>query len=251
MHFVCANRKARAFSALVGVLVMLSVPAAASAHDYFNSDLLVDASWILIFVNNAPSLWIGDGFDAEGHVPYIQFVLDHGALPAADQGWSMFQPPAYYLAAAAMLKLVGLSTRDPGAGEALRMLGLVIGIAQLLLVHGCLGRILPGQTRARAVGLIVAACVPLQLYTFQYVGNDGLAAMLATAVVYAGLRILASDRASAGAHAWLGALMGAAVLAKLSALVVVAVVFLVIVGNRVRDRSPAIAWAIGQCCPFW
>lgn len=78
MHFVCAGGKASVLLALMLVLVLLSVPAIAPAHDYFNSDLLVDASWVERHMNH-PELRIIDfgrersDYDA-GHISGAVFV---------------------------------------------------------------------------------------------------------------------------------------------------------------------------------
>ena len=44
------------------------------------------------------------GFDTRAHLDYVGYILQHGALPLADEGWEMYQPPLYYLAAAALLR---------------------------------------------------------------------------------------------------------------------------------------------------
>jgi hypothetical protein len=35
------------------------------------------------------------GFDAVAHEAYIQFIQQKHALPLADDGWEMYQPPLY------------------------------------------------------------------------------------------------------------------------------------------------------------
>jgi len=208
--------------------------------------------WTCLFLNNAASLSGLDGYDAELHLQYVQFLLDHLRLPAAEQGWSMFQPPLYYGITALTLGLAGISTVDAAATWVLRVEGLLFGGAQLVFLLGALRRVFPDCPRARLVGLLVAAFLPVQLYTYQLVGNDGLAATLGTAVIYAGLRVLREARPSWAAYVVLGVSLGLALLAKLSALVVGVAVFTTLAAQVAlvpraarRERATRLVMAAG------
>jgi hypothetical protein len=48
-----------------------------------------------LFINNVPQLPRSVGFDAVAHEQYIQFIQQRHALPLADDGWEMYQPPLY------------------------------------------------------------------------------------------------------------------------------------------------------------
>jgi Tfp pilus assembly protein PilF len=180
--------------------------------------------WGVLFLNNAGSLSGLDGYDAELHLQYVQFLLHPSQPIPPEHGWWVFQPPLYHALTAVGLKLSGLSTLDASATWVLRVEGLMFGATQLVLLFLALRLVFPRHPRARLVGLLVAAFLPVQLYTYQLVGNDGLAATLGTAAIYAGLRVLTDPRPSRAAYVVLGACLGGALLAKLSTLVVVVVV---------------------------
>jgi tetratricopeptide (TPR) repeat protein len=197
--------------------------------------------WVALFVHNtfvAPPF--PTGFDVQGHLAYIQFVQQHKALPLATDGWEMYQPPLYYVLAAGLLGACGLAATDVGAAAFLRLLGLAIGLTQLVLVAGCLHRIFPGKPRRQVAGMTVATFLPAHLYLSHYVTNEALATTLATAAIFVCLGVLADERPSPARHALLGLCLGAALLTKLTAIVVTGVVLLVLAGRLVarRERRP-------------
>jgi tetratricopeptide (TPR) repeat protein len=203
--------------------------------------------WVLLLGHNtlrAP-LFVS-GFDAEEHLQYVQYFQEHGALPLADQGWEMHQPPLYYLLAAGLLAACGLSAADPGALVVLRLLGLAAGLAQLALAAACLRLLFPDRPRLQLAGLTLAAFLPAPLYLCHYVTNEALLMVLGTAALYLCLRALRDERPAAGPHALLGLCLGAALLTKVTAVVVAGVVLLVLVGRLAarRERAPG-AWLRG------
>lgn len=40
------------------------------------------------------------GYDTDGHIEYIRYILAHWSVPPATEGWQFYQPPLYYLLAA-------------------------------------------------------------------------------------------------------------------------------------------------------
>ena len=120
--------------------------------------------WIALFWHNLDLLPRESGFDAPAHGDYIRYVTERHALPLADEGAVMFNPPLYYLVCAGLLKALSIPLQNPMSAEVLRGLALVAGIGQLLLIAGRLRLLLPGQTRAQACGVILAAALPAKLY---------------------------------------------------------------------------------------
>ncbi|HEX3044753.1 MAG TPA: hypothetical protein VHY08_08350 [Bacillota bacterium] len=43
-------------------------------------------------------------YDVDGHIQYIQYILNHWSIPSRNYGWETFQPPLYYFAAAFVYK---------------------------------------------------------------------------------------------------------------------------------------------------
>jgi hypothetical protein len=65
--------------------------------------VVIILSWIALFSNNVPQIAAPFGFDRAGHQQYIDYVLSKKALPLADEGWQMYQPPLFYVLSALII----------------------------------------------------------------------------------------------------------------------------------------------------
>jgi tetratricopeptide (TPR) repeat protein len=194
------------------------------------------ALWVVLFINNAG--WSCPiGFDVEGHLDYVRHLLDKGSLPLAEQGWQMYHPPLYYALAALVLKAASLPPGEPAGIVALRFLNLVFAAANILLAAASLRLVFPGRPRRQAIGLVLAAALPALLYVFQYPTNEALAITLSTATVYLALRVVRVERARWLDAVLLGACLGAALLAKFSALLLVPVAAAAPLLRRIERRE--------------
>src|SRR5207248_1001814 len=174
--------------------------------------LVLAGLWLLLFWNNSRLLPFHAGFDAQEHLKYINYIQEHRALPLASEGWEMYQPPLYYLIAAASLSACKLSINDSMSVVVLRLLGGFFGIVELILIFLSLRLLVPARTAL--VGFFLAAFLPMHLYMAHYVTNEMLTAALATATLYLCLGLLKSETPRASQFAWLGLALGAAMLAK-------------------------------------
>jgi tetratricopeptide (TPR) repeat protein len=93
----------------------------------------------------------------------------------------------------------------------------------------------------------VAAFLPMQLYLSYYVTNETLAATLVSAAIYLALRILNKPNAPIWQFAGLGLCVGGAMLAKATALLLIAPLAGALILKVGRDRVPLrrAAWSIG------
>lgn len=205
--------------------------------------LLVAAAWGLLFWN-ARRLSAEWGFDSPAHLAYVRLILEQGRLPLADEGWEMYQPPLYYLLAAGLLRLTGHATVDASALPVLHGLGWLAGLLQCGALLAGLRLLFADRLRPVLAGLCLAAFLPMQLYIFQYVSNEGLHAALSTLALSLTLRILKREDSSARSHLALGAVLGLAMLTKFSALITLAVAAAVLAGRLAagRVRAPRV-WA--------
>lgn len=211
---------------------------ASPAADWLRPALVgVAALWIGLFINNRPSVRHPTGFDVRKHLDYVRYIQQHKALPLADQGWEMHQPPLFYLLSAGVLGAFDVVAGSPASVDLIRALNFVAAVATVALAAGCLRLALPGRAAAQAAGLAVAAFLPMSLYMAHYLTNDVLAGALATGAVYACLRVLTADVPAARWLVVTGALAGAAVLTKVTALPVAAVVFVGLAGTLVARRQ--------------
>ena len=198
--------------------------------------LLVFAGlWLLLFWNNSRLMPFHAGFDAKEHLKYINYIQEHRALPLPNEGWEMYQPPLYYLIAAASLSACKLSINDPASILLLRLIGAFLGIAQFVFVFLSLRLLFPARTAF--VGLLLAAFLPMHVYLAHYVTNEMLAATLATATLYLCLRLLKSDAPRASQFAWLGLTLGAAMLAKATTILLLPVAISGIAGRLAYARA--------------
>jgi len=202
--------------------------------------LMFAGLWLLLFWNNARLLPFHAGFDSKEHLNYVNYIQDHRALPSPIEGWEMYQPPLYYLVAAATLSACKLSVNDSASVFVLRLLGAFFGIAQFILVFLSLRLLLPARTAF--LGLLLAAFLPMHLYLAQYVTNEILAAVLATATLYLCLRLLRSQTPQPLQFAWLGLAIGAAMLAKATGILLLPVVIAAVAGKLAVARAPIAVW---------
>lgn len=176
------------------------------------------------------------GFDADAHVEYVRLILVERRLPLADEGWETYQPPLAYAAGAALSALVG------DAALALRALNALAVLASCAALLGSLQILFPGDLRRILAGFALGASLPMQLYLAQYPTNEIVASALASLAVWQALRILARNETSVAAHAGLGALLGAALLAKFSTLLALVAVLAALATRLASrgERRPAI-----------
>ena len=198
--------------------------------------LVLAGLWLALFWNSARLLPFHVGFDSVEHLKYISYIQEHRAFPLPTEGLEMYQPPLYYLIGAAALSAFKLSTDDPQSVIVLRLLGGFFGIAQFVLVFWSLRLLLP--VRAAFIGLLLGAFLPMHLYLAQYVTNEMLAATLATAALYFCLRLLKSEVPRASQFAWVGVALGATIIAKVTGILLLPIVFAALAGKLWRARTP-------------
>ena len=192
--------------------------------------------WLLLFWNNARLLPFHAGFDSKGHLNYIEYIQQHWSLPWPTEGWEMYQPPLYYLIAAASLSVSKLSINDTTSVFVLRFLGAFLGIAEFVLVFLSLRLLLPARTAL--VGLVLAAFLPMHLYLAHFVTNEILAATLATLTFYLCLHLLKSETSRTCQFVLVGFALGAGMLAKATGILLLPIVLAAIAGKLAYARAP-------------
>lgn len=157
------------------------------------------------------------GYDGFAHFTYVWFVAETGRAPMPTHGWSFFHPPLYYALMAGVWN--ALDAFDPAVRlKAGKLLIAALGLAHALVAWRVLGRRFAGSPRV--LGTAFALLVPVQLYSAGFLGNEGLHAVLGSLSLFALLLVL--ERAATARGALLGALLGLAMLAKFSAVAIVA-----------------------------
>jgi hypothetical protein len=202
-------------------------------------------AWLALLTHNFLCLTLSFGFDFAAHLDYIKYIQTQRALPLANQGLEMFQPPLYYLLSAFVLGLSHSDVMGLDGLRALRFLNLIAGGANVFLVWIGVGLLYPGQWKKQLGAATLAAFVPWQLYLLHYPTNEILCGTLATAALCACLKCIGFGDAS-NRTGWLvaiGAAIGAACLAKASGLMLLPLILAILWARLIvqKQRSPA-AW---------
>jgi|DewCreStandDraft_2_1066082.scaffolds.fasta_scaffold00002_131 Tfp pilus assembly protein PilF len=179
--------------------------------------------WLGLFVNNLPQLPRIYGFDAEGHEQYIRLVQEEGRLPLADEGWQMYQPPLYYVLAAALLELCGLTVAEDTAVAVLRGFNGLLGWLHVAAVFWLLRLLFPQEGWKAAVGALLVSALPAHLLLSHYVTNEPLAALGVTVALALALKAARSPR-PIGPAIGAGVALGLSLLTKFSTLLAMPIV---------------------------
>ena len=199
--------------------------------------------WLILYWHNARILPALVGFDASHHLNYIKYLQEYHRLPLPTQGMEMFHPPLYYLISAVALSIFNLTTADPSAILLLRALTMLFGIAQFLLVFATLRLIFPDRHSLQLIGGGLAAFLPMQLYLSHYPTNETLAALLVSASLYFALRMTKTSPATWKSYCILGLLIGAAMLTKATAVLVVPFIVLALARQLAIEKASFTKWA--------
>src|SRR5262249_513089 len=127
-------------------------------------------AWVVLAANNIGRITPGLGYDQQAHRQYVQYIVQHHALPLANEGWQMFQSPLFYLLASPFYAVLSSFASDDTAFTVLRILPLLCGLAQIELVYRIARAVFPTQQDLQVVTLLVGGLMPMQVYISQVVG---------------------------------------------------------------------------------
>ena len=180
------------------------------------------ASWIILAINNIGKISLSYGMDISGHMEYILYVGNNMRLPLATDGWTMFQPPLFYMLCAIIynffLNFFSLET----VYRILRIVPLLCGAVQINLCYRALRYVYPQREDLQVLGLVVGGLLPMNLYISQVVGNEPMAACLTGVVVVIGFRIFCSPSLrSKGNYILMGFFLGLAFLTKITVILLI------------------------------
>jgi tetratricopeptide (TPR) repeat protein len=177
--------------------------------------------WVVLFCHNLPQLPPLVGFDRDGHLQYIDYILQKKALPLADEGWQMYQPPFFYIISALIISPFDSSASTDSSVMILRCLCAAISIVHVVMIFLCLRLLFPRQGYHQFVGVLVAGFLPANLCLAHNITNETLAAMFVTSALYFTLRSIRSAAPSPGFELAVGICLGLAMLTKFSALLAI------------------------------
>jgi tetratricopeptide (TPR) repeat protein len=217
---------------------------------------LVLVSWVILYSNNLPQIAVLFGFDRDGHLQYIDYILQKRRLPLADDGWQMYQPPLFYLLSALMVGPFSGSASTDSVVLALRTVSALTGMVHLAMIFLCLRLVFPNQPGRQIAGLLLASFLPANLCLSHHVTNENLSALFLTVTLYFTLRVLREKNPALSGLIAIGSFLGFALLTKFSA--VLAVPFLLVAvawprsrvnraGNAARSLSVVLVSVVAVC----
>ena len=187
-------------------------------------------AWSALAAHDLHALPYGVGYDVDGHLQYIEYVVRKGGIPLADQGWQMFQAPLYHLVSAPLYLAFGRLFGPIEAAHALRVVPLLCGAAQIELCYRIVRRIHPGREDLQSLGTLLGGFLPINVYLSQNLANEPLMALFASALILLSLELLHDPAARWRPRSFLalGSLLGLAALTKTSAFLLVPVLALLV-----------------------
>ncbi len=180
--------------------------------------------WTAVYVTKTSRLPLLMGFDIPGHLAYIQFLLERGALPLATDGWSMYHPPLAHALIAGLGSLTGVAPADEAARWVYRLPGFVAGLVNVFAVWLTARRLFAGDPLRTSLAVGFAALLPMSLTMSAYVSNEPVHAALVSAALCVACALLVAPTGSLRRMASLSVLLGLAILTKFTALLAVPVI---------------------------
>ncbi|MBX3423098.1 MAG: hypothetical protein KF752_16195 [Pirellulaceae bacterium] len=175
-------------------------------------------AWIVLIINNTIRAPAGQGFDAQRHFEYIEYLVHQHALPLATDGWQMFQSPLFYLLAAPIYALQAEWLDEFVKVKMILVMQLLFGMIQIEIVFRAARLAFPTDEHLQNVALIVGGMFPANIYMSHWLGNEPLAAMITGWLIVACWALM---RFEGQQRSWLssltiGSLWGLALLAKVT-----------------------------------
>jgi hypothetical protein len=196
-------------------------------------------AWVALCANNLWKTPLSVGFDVLGHYRYIAYIVERGGLPLATEGWSMFQAPLFYAIAALQWSLTLGPLGPEQTAYLLRVLPMLCGLAQVEIAFRASRTVFPRRNDLQIIGTAVGGFLPLNIYISQAVGNEPLSGCLTAWLILLAFGLLAEPTRGSLPRACLGlgVVFGLALLAKVSAVVLLPVILLLIVSVSHLRRS--------------
>lgn len=186
------------------------------------------ALFLLLGLNNMMRIGPTYGMDASAHYDYVEFILSNLSIPLASEGIFAFRAPLIYIMAAPFLALFNEFFDPDTAYKCVRILPILLGALQIELGHRILRNVYPQSRPTVALGTLLVAFSPINVYMAQYLSDEVAAAMTGALLILYMTRVLYQEiPPTLPQTAAIGALLGLAFLAKVSTLLLLPPCFLV------------------------
>ncbi len=184
-------------------------------------------AWILLLIlqiHNSTHYPTRKSFDAAGHIEYLNLLKTNFRVPLANEGWELYQPPLYY----------GLHYWLPNL-KLVQFAGVIwwVAISALALTTF---RLLFKDTLFAISGALFVASLPVIVYLTPAIGNEFFSTLLISLGLFLYLRF--KKHPSTKSMLVLSIVLGLALLAKATALVLVAAIAIDVLYLTIK-KSPA------------
>lgn len=199
---------------------------------------LVLGSWLLMALNNFRKLPLTMGMDANGHLQYINYLVENARIPLATEGWQMFQSPLYYLLAAAVYQtFLPLFSADTVI-RIVKLLSIICGMIQVEICYRTLRIAYPGKVSLQVIGILLGGLLPMNLYMSQSLGNEPLVGALISLLILVVYQVFSGvRRESRETFILMGFILGLALLTKVTAILIVPPLLLFLSAEIIRRRE--------------
>lgn len=229
------------FIAALVVHFMTRSPAYADAVTPGRVRALLYAVLAVMFLNNMYHMPGDVGFDIRGHFEYINYIVFNWRLPLAREGWTMFQAPLFHLLSAPIFAIAARFLTFEPFMDLLRIIPMISAAAQIEIAYRIVRAVYPRRNDLHIAGMAFAALTPMNLYMGHYPGNESLCACLN------GISLVLAFEAVSNPDVGLtrrriaiaGLILGLALLAKVSALVMAGPLSLMYAYAIVKSKTPA------------
>ena len=199
---------------------------------------LVTLFWLLVYALKSTRLPVLMGFDIVGHLAYIDFLLEHRALPLASDGGSMYHPPLGHAVFAGLASVFDVGASDPAARWLYRLPTFLAGLGSVWLVWLTAKRMFEGDPLRTSLAVAFAGLLPMNVYMSAYVSNEPIHSFLVTLALCIACTLLLKPGAPGLRIAGLAGSLGLAILTKFTALIVVPIItFFLAAKLWIVDRS--------------
>lgn len=204
--------------------------------------ILAYFAWLVMGCNNIFKIHFITGMDITDHYDYILYIWSMHHIPPPNAGFEFFQTPLFYLLAARMLDFLLNFVPMDKALFYLKIIPLLCGAFQIELSYRLVKLVYPKRYWLQVVGILWGGFLPMNLFSSQFVGNEPLMGLLGgLCIVVMAERIMKRTRLTHKDAVIIGLILGLAILAKVSAILLFVPILLFInVNGKVNIQT----WSI-------
>ena len=196
--------------------------------------------WAVLAVNNMVKMNFQMGFDIQGHIEYIDYIVTKGSLPLASEGWQMFQAPLNYMLSAPLYALMIKWIDLPWIVKILRIIPIICGLLQIEVVYRAARLVFVQRKDLQIIAIVTGSLLPMHTYICQVVGNEPLAGCLISLMVLFCMSLVMPGQKERGTGFFvlMGFVWGLALLSKMTAVLLAPVLIIVLLYHTRLVQRP-------------